>query len=274
MALIRHASLFFTLLSVCAAPMNATAQPDRTFDHIVVLGDSLSDMGNAGRFSNGLVWVERLAANLKLELEPSRSGGTNFAIGGAKLDSRSDASSLRAQTDLFLKMPRRSGRTLHVVFGGGNDVLDAIGQPDAPDAIRRAVESLRSIVTDLLARGATDLLVPNLPDVGMTPEVRARGSGAVVEAGRLSRLFNEAADRAFEQLAGAFGPGRKLYRLDIRAMADRARQNPAGSGFVDVITPCNGLGSCDGYLFWDRFHPTTQAHARVADAAIQALSQP
>jgi cholinesterase len=265
-----RASEWATLL---IPPMNASAQPDRTFDHIVVLGDSLSDMGNAGRFSNGPVWVERLAANLKIDLGRSQSGGTNFAIGGAKLDSRSDPSGLRAQADLFLKIPRRSGRTLHVVFGGGNDVIDAIGQPDAPGAIKQAVESLRSIVTDLLARGATDLLVPNLPDVGMTPEVRGRGSGAVEEAGRLSRLFNEAADGAFEQLAGAVGPGRKLYRLDIHAMAERARQDPAGFGFVDVTTPCNVLRSCDGYLFWDGFHPTTQAHARLADAAVQALSQ-
>src|SRR5262249_14488779 len=155
-----------TLLSLCGLPMNASAQP--AFDHIVVLGDSLSDMGNAGRFSNGPVWVERLAARLKVELGSSQSGGTNFATGGAKLeggaklDSRSDPSSLRTQADLSLKISRQSGRTLHVVFGGANDVLDAIGQPDAADAIRRAVESLRSIVTDLLARGATDVLVPNL----------------------------------------------------------------------------------------------------------------
>src|SRR5262249_31107626 len=162
-ALTRHASLFFTLLSLCGLPMNASAQP--AFDHIVVLGDSLSDIGNAGRFSNGSVWVERLAARLKIELGPSQSGGTNFATGGAKLDPGSDATSLRAQADLFLKISRQSGRTLHVVFGGANDVLDAIGQPDAADAIKRAVESLRSIVTDLLARGATNDLAPSLPAV-------------------------------------------------------------------------------------------------------------
>jgi outer membrane lipase/esterase len=38
------------------------------FDQLVVFGDSLSDMGNAGRFSNGLVWVEQLAETLKLPL--------------------------------------------------------------------------------------------------------------------------------------------------------------------------------------------------------------
>src|SRR5262245_39413973 len=102
MSMPRHASLFFTLLSLCGLPTNASAQPERAFDHIVVLGDSLSDMGNAGRFSNGPVWVERLAANLRIDLGPSRSGGTNFAIGGARLDPPSNPSGLRAQADLFL----------------------------------------------------------------------------------------------------------------------------------------------------------------------------
>jgi hypothetical protein len=32
-------------------------QGQRTFDQLVVLGDSLSDMGNAGRFSDGPVWI-------------------------------------------------------------------------------------------------------------------------------------------------------------------------------------------------------------------------
>src|SRR5215211_2904907 len=168
-------------------------------------------------------------------------GGTNFAIGGAKLDAHSDASSLRAQADLYLRKATRSGRTLHVVFGGGNDVLGAIGDPEASRAIGRAAESLRSIVADLLAHGTTDLLIPNLPDVSITPEVRARGSRAVVDAARLSQLFNEAAERALYQVAPAFRPGRKLYRLDVHAMAERARKDPAAFGFVEVSTPCNLL---------------------------------
>jgi phospholipase/lecithinase/hemolysin len=29
-----------------------------------------------------------------------------------------------------------------------------------------------------------------------------------------------------------------------------------------------------GYLFWDDVHPTTQAHRRLADAALQVLKAP
>jgi hypothetical protein len=34
------------------------------FERMVVFGDSLSDNGNAGRFSNGPVWVEQLGTQL------------------------------------------------------------------------------------------------------------------------------------------------------------------------------------------------------------------
>ena len=70
------------LVSATLAGTPALSAP--SFSGLVVLGDSLSDNGNAGRFSNGPVWVEHLAEWLGLELRPSRLGGTNHAVGGAR----------------------------------------------------------------------------------------------------------------------------------------------------------------------------------------------
>jgi len=56
-------------------------------------------------------------------------------------------------------------------------------------------------------------------------------------------------------------------------MAERARADPGAFSFIDVTTPCNLLASCDGYLFWDDVHPTTRAHARLAEAAMEAISE-
>ena len=72
--------------AIATCVMSASAQDPPPFDHIVVVGDSLSDTGNAGRFSNGPVWVEQLAARLEVALRPTQAGGLNFAIGGARLD--------------------------------------------------------------------------------------------------------------------------------------------------------------------------------------------
>jgi phospholipase/lecithinase/hemolysin len=242
------------------------------FEHLVVFGDSLSDTGNAGRFSNGPVWVEYLADRLGLKLSPSQRGGTNFAVGGARLDPRSGPHSLRAQADAFLRMPKPSGRTLVIVYGGGNDLLAAVGHPHGPTMVDAAVSALRSMVADLIAHGATDILVPNLPDVGITPEVQARGSRAVTEARTLSSRFNAALEGALAEAAA--NSGVRLYRLDVWSMAERARADPAAFGFVEIAKPCNMSGQCEGYLFWDHVHPTTQAHQRLAEAALQAVSSP
>src|SRR3954464_1384564 len=65
-----------------------------------------------------------------------------------------------------------------------------------------------------------------------------------------------------------------LNRLDVWSMAERARADPASFGFVEIAKPCNTSGRCEGYLFWDQVHPTTQAHQRLAEAALQAVAWP
>ena len=65
--------------------------------------------------------------------------------------------------------------------------------------------------------------------------------------------------------------GLRLYRLDVWQLAERVRTNPAAAGFVDITTPCGQHRRCEGHLFWDDVHPTTQAHRRLAEAAAQAL---
>src|SRR3954465_2987335 len=187
----RLVTMVLVLLGLVAT-MSIQAWSAPAFEHLVVFGDSLSDTGNAGRASNGPVWVEYLADRFGLQLSPSQRGRTNFAVGGARLDPRSGLHSLRAQVDAFLRMPKPSGRMLVIVYGGGNDLLAAVGHPHAPMMVDAAVLALQGMVADLIAHGATDILGPNLPDVGMTPAVQAQGSRAVAEARSLSSRFNAA----------------------------------------------------------------------------------
>jgi outer membrane lipase/esterase len=254
------------------ALMTSSLQAMPAFAHVVVFGDSLSDTGNAGRFSNGPVWVEYLAQKLGLPLNPARTGGSNFAVGGARLAPRSGDTSLRAQASAYLRTSRLRGRTLYIVYGGGNDLLAAVGQPQALRAVDAAVASLTSIVADLARQGATDILVPNLPAIGITPAVRSQGSQAVETANSLSAHFNRALDQALSGFAGQ--NGLRLYRLDVWDMAERVRADPAAAGFTNITAACDQRRSCDGYLFWDEVHPTTQAHRRLGEGAAQVLGGP
>src|SRR3954451_7905789 len=258
------AATFTTVLVLLGlvATMSIQAWSAPAFEHLVVFGDSLSDTGNAGRASNGPVWVEYLADRFGLQLSPSQRGGTNFAVGGARLDPRSGPHSLRAQVDEFLRGPKPKGRMLVTVYGGGNDLLAAVGHPHGPTMVDAAISALRSMVADLIAHGAADILVPNLPDLGITPEIQARDSRAVAEARMLSSRFNAALEGALEEAAAHSGV--RLNRLDVWSMAERARADPASFGFVEIAKPCNASGRCEGSLFWDHVHPTTQARQRLA----------
>ena len=235
---------------------------------LVAFGDSLSDTGNAGRFTNGPVWVEYLARRLGLELAPSSRGGGNYAVGGAR------ALDLRRQAEAFLaQRPAALEHTLIVVYGGNDLRATLYGAP--PEAtIRDAVRVLGGIVADLAAAGARHVLVPNMPDVGLAAEAASQGAERARLATALSRGFNEALDAALDRIA-ARHPALRLYRLDVFALHHAVVADPADFGFENVREPC--APSCpdpDGWLLWDRTHPTTAAHARLAEAAWRALEQP
>lgn len=257
------------LASGSLAGMPAAALPG-PFSGLVVFGDSLSDMGNAGRFSDGPVWVEHLAATFDLTLAPSGSGGSNYAVGGARTHGAPGA--LRGQVDAFLAAggPSLDGEALYVVFGGGNDLLAAAADPDRETQALRAAEALGGIADDLAAAGAVHLLVPNLPDIGHTPAVRAGGPVWMEAARRLVRVFNAALEQALKRVETARRI--RIHRLDVFALLDRVVADPAAAGFRNVTEPCFGA-ACNEALFYDQIHPTSYAHRRLAAAALLHLGR-
>lgn len=255
-----------------AASMAIAPAASAPFTHLVVFGDSLSDTGNAGRFSDGPVWVEVIARHLDTELRPSRMGGTNYAVGGARSHGR--PTDMRGQLQAYMDSSGKAapvGTTLFVVYGGANDLLGA-GCAGARDAVAKtAAAAIAATVRDLAAAGAKTVLVPNLPDIGLAPIVRAQGKDCAERAGRMTRAFNAALERDLRDVESRHGVS--ITRLDVFALAEEVMADPASAGFDNIDTPCAGRG-CDAALFWDHLHPTSRAHARLAAAALQALEIP
>jgi outer membrane lipase/esterase len=174
-----------------------------SFTALVAFGDSLSDTGNAGRFSNGPVWVEHLAKSLGLPLRPSRAGGTNHAVGGAR--AVGGPNELRAQVRGYLAERGGSAdpRALYTVWAGGNDLL-AAGFASGPDtAGRAAAAAVGEAVAALGAAGARTVLVPNLPDIGITPALQAVGPAAAAQARRRSLAYDDALAQVLDRVAAA-----------------------------------------------------------------------
>lgn len=261
---------FLTMVLLFSAALAGHASPGTAgapFDDLVVFGDSLSDTGNVGRFSDGPVWVELIASGIGAELRPSRLGGTNYAVGGAR--THGGQSDLRSQLHAYLTnaKPLRP-ETLFVVYGGANDLLVLGCGKNDRNVAKTAAAAIAASVDDLAAAGARTILVPNLPDIGLAPVVRMQGAACREQARRLSRYFNDALERQLR--AAEERHGIRLVRLDVFALGDEVMANPAKAGFADTDTPC-GQGDCQRALFWDHLHPSSRAHSQLAAAAMQAL---
>lgn len=281
------------LAGILAGTLTAAGASAQTpgFQRLVVFGDSLSDTGNTASapYSNGPVWVERIADQLGVEALPSERGGSNYAVGGAQIVGLSGSSSLQAQAAHFLAGEPDAARpdTLFIVFGGGNDLFAilnfAVGSgmsvAEAERAAVTAADALAGIVRDLVDAGARNVLVPNLPDLAHVPVIRQSGPPASSAASLLTRRFNDRLERGLDRVMAAAGQGTTILRLDVHGLLERALADPAAVGIegIDISTPCLGPdGRCadpDRHLFWDSIHPTGLGHRRLAEAALRKLHE-
>lgn len=301
---IHIAALAFTALLLAA--LAAWAGP---FTSIVVFGDSLSDSGNIstltagavprsppyyqGRYSNGPTYVDLLAERYGLSLTPALQGGTNYAFGGATTGpaaanfpgSFESPPSLLTQLGAYLGSRGAAGadRTgLYVVYGGSNDLFQAAQSANPSATVSSGVGNIVSIVRALVSAGATTILVPNLPNLGLTPAARASGSAVVQLLSALSQSFNAALASALQSLRASFGSSVNLVGLDVydTFQALVAAGNTTFSNVTDpclqedlvqVIVNATVCATPDEYLFWDMRHPTAAGHRLLAEAAAAAL---
>lgn len=295
------------LLLLTLAPLYAWAYP---YSQVFVLGDSLSDNGNAaiatlalggtlaappfdpvpsapyaisGRLTNGPVWIEYLASDLGHNLAPSLAGGTDFAFGGARiLQGATPIPALQTQyAQLLSAVPTLPSDALYVVWGGSNDTRDALvaGNPLLLDT---AVDGLEFIIRGLAAAGATKFLVPNVPDLGLTPEARSGGNAVQAFATLFSSLFNSELNAAIGDILTDLS-GLSIDTLDVFGLLQEVVGPPLTMGFSDATNPCLTFGITgpgaycsdpDTHFFWDAIHPTTAGHGAIAAAALALIPEP
>jgi phospholipase/lecithinase/hemolysin len=282
---------------------SASSTAFASYSEVVFFGDSLTDTGNLyassgntipassaydnGRFSNGPLWSERLAASLGASASPSLSGGTNYAWAGATVQ---DYGRLQPEIPQELGMyfaqtgGVASSSALYVILGGANDINDAGKNPATAGAnIFMAATAIDNMVEALYLAGARNILVGNLPDIGLTPQAIAGGPAVVAGATGLTNLFNGTLQGLLADTE-AKDAGLDIDVLDLYGLMNSAVANPAAYGFTNVTDACydgavgagggNICASPDSYLFWDAFHPSARAQSLMADAALRAVPEP
>ena len=259
------------------------------FSQVVVLGDSLSDNGNLyalaglptfpyweGRISNGPVAVEYLAQSLAVPLLDFAwagattgvgnrlDGGTVDTFGYFPLPGMTTAFQSAIEAGMFPVDPG----ALYVVWGGPNDFWDVTDETSASVAIQKAVTRLVTMVGQLQALGARQILVLNMPDLGKTPSLLAAGPAASYFFTQVSIGFNNA-------LKASLPAGVRYF--DTLAWGWAVLANPAAYGFTNVTDACfTGSSLCaspNEYFYWDDEHPTTAGHAVLAEAVLGSLAQ-
>jgi cholinesterase len=159
---------------------------------------------------------------------------------------------------------------LYFVWGGANDFLTF-------DSATSAAQHIALYVSELAAAGAEHFLVPNLPDLNLTPFVKSgSGSGGAYDPD-FSESFNNELAIQLGNLSSLL-PSIDIVQFDTFSFFNRIIANPVGYGFTNIANAClSGLVVCstpDSYIYWDDFHPTTQLHALFAKEFAIAVPEP
>ncbi|MGE5336806.1 MAG: SGNH/GDSL hydrolase family protein [Gemmatimonadota bacterium] len=305
---IAAAAAFSLLLVSCGG---GTGQPP-LFSTVVVFGSSLNDTGNRciltpnacppsppyaqGRYSNGALWVETVAAHYGAALKPSLQGGTNYAYAGADTGAVPGVTtpptypSMVSQVGLYLAKAnyQASPQALYIVDAGnvGDNFyyLPTLLQTDpnaATKVVSAAVGDMVNMVLTLYSAGARNILVTNAPNVGATPIAQAAGAATAGALAQVSQAFNGA---LAQQLAGlkAVSAGLNLYSVDIYALEAQVKANPSAYGLTDIANMClntlvpNPPPPCTNpqqYFYWDDHHGTAAAYEIIAEKVISTLGQ-
>ena len=278
----RKSAFFVASVAVVLLAMTSLASAG-VYTAVIAYGDSLSDNGNLfaadgntyppppywhGRMSNGQVTVEYLANSLHSPLYDfawigATTGVGNYADGGTQTSFgvHGFPGMLPQVAGTLPSLGAIAPSSLFVVWGGPNDFLSNGFSMATADA---AVADLVSIVGSLQGAGARHILVPGMPDLGLTPDYLGN-AGATA----LSLYFNH-------ELVTLLPHGAVYF--DTFAFMHEVTTDPGAFGFTNVNTPCfDGTTICSNpgqYLFWDGFHPTTAADQILAAQFANAIPEP
>jgi phospholipase/lecithinase/hemolysin len=302
----------FALISALL-PLKAIAV---SFTEMYVFGDSLSDTGNTfgftagnippsppyfpGRFSNDLIWIDYLAADLGVNpttyadvilggIAPTE--GINFAFGGATTGEDNtisltfpifpDLPALQNQISFFTDnfSTTADAEALYILWGGANDYLPTEGTFEPLTTSTESIKNLSNAVNSLADVGAQNIMVVNLPNLGDTPvafNANEEQPGTTDRLNSLSEEHNTALAAEINDLSLSLASDVNLILFDLNELFTTVTNNPEQFDFTNITTGCLLVGCTnpDEFLFWDAQHVTTAAHQFIAEAALDTLEAP
>ncbi|MGE8249657.1 MAG: autotransporter outer membrane beta-barrel domain-containing protein, partial [Stenotrophomonas bentonitica] len=245
----------------------------------------------------GWTWAEHVANYYGTNAGAHGNGqnGDNYAIGGARVGVDTSqvlipgtpavpVYSLKTQTAQYLAANggKADPKALYTVWGGANDLFAIqAGAPLVP-TLTGAVTDQVGIVGTLKAAGAEYIVVPTIPDVGLTPGARAGGPAGMAAGTALAKAYNDAL------FGGLKAAGLQVIPVDTFHILQEIVANPGQYGFVNATSPacttaasltCNPTSyvtpnAANSYVFADGVHPTTATHEMLGQYTLSILEAP
>jgi phospholipase/lecithinase/hemolysin len=285
------------------AGIDFSSQGDRAYSNIYVFGDSLSDTGNLfnvtsfaqesqalsgvlpvippsppyfeGRFSNGPLWIEKLAEELNIDLTPATelsvvspgseisspvtlidgnlvvspffNGNTtnqsvNFAYGLAQTGANGSTEigefvpGMERQVEFFVTDHLQADKA------ADSEALYILwgGSNDyfSPNADpEETIDNIEAEIESLYDVGGRNFLVVNLPNLGIIPEANnPELPASPEELTALVNTHNSLLDSTVDELEDTL-TGANLTILDINSLFGEVIENPEEFGFTNITEP-------------------------------------
>ena len=278
------------------------------YDNVTFFGDSLTDGGyfspltqgafgleESGQFTTNpdntwaTSFAEQLGTTAVANTYDGSQTGNNYAIGGARAGVDVTAfgipvASANSQVNNYIDNNQVDPNGLYVVWAGANDLLAAAENPaNAQATILGAVASQAETINTLKDNGANYILVPNIPDIGLTPRAIDQGPVAQAQSTGATSLYNQF------MLSAAANTGANIIPLDMFSLTQEIIASPAQYGFTNVTDEAcgdnNSSLTCgrdtlvetdanENYFFADSIHPTGATHQLIADYANAVVTAP
>jgi outer membrane lipase/esterase len=276
------------------------------FTSFWVLGDSLSDPGNfyaasgdqyppapyfEGRFSNGPVWAEHVAADFEAADLPTG----NFAHGFAKAfpfpgvpDPLAQfVVDLPGQIELFASASagKLGSRPLVSMLFGPNDIGYAgvqLGMGAEFGAL--AANSVANAALALKELGVNDVLLFTIPPLDLIPAFALLSPPSWTEQAKLgTEAFNST---LVNRIGGLEAAGVNVLTVDLYGLFFELIDDPLQFGVLNATLPCYVLPFYGGqgfnppcsaenaplFAFWDQSHPNNVIHAQIAGIVQQQVA--
>lgn len=249
------------------------------YDKMVIFGDSNSDNGNVyrmtnfqlptfpyyqGRFSNGLIWVDRL----------SFSPIENYAYGGATTDNNivqgySSGSipvpGVRQQIAIYSKtLPTSSikpNRTLYIIWAGGNNFL-----LDKNSTLNSIADSIGDCTKDIVALGGKQIILFNQPPLQIIPTLQPLANTLNLEYS--TKEYNTHLSSVAWNIQQS-SSGTNIDIFDLQSLVSQIYATPRFYRILNTNDACyrKTNGTCSNpntYMFFDSIHFTERIHQYIA----------